>query len=267
MKLTKTADLRKGRTAQLNIKKLECKEGRNFAEVIFFGDLHLGHPTCLMDKAQPMLDYALENRAYVLLMGDLIECGLTGSIGDSVYAQNLDPQGQIEAVVELLQPLAKEGLILGLHEGNHEARIYKTSGVNVAKMMAGILRVPFLHSACWQLWRVGKQNYKVYSLHGSSGSRFVYTKIKSATDISHYFPRASIIAMGHVHDISVTSLERQDVSLKNKQVIYYKQYVVLTGHYLGYSLSYAQMKGLPPSRIGSPKLKLFANDHDVHSRT
>jgi len=70
MKLTKTADLRKGRTAQLNIKKLECKEGRNFAEVIFFGDLHLGHPTCLMDKAQPMLDYALENRAYVLLMGD-----------------------------------------------------------------------------------------------------------------------------------------------------------------------------------------------------
>jgi hypothetical protein len=266
MKLEKTNDLRKGRTVLLNVKELECKAGENYAEVIFFGDLHYAHPTCLIGKAREQLDWALENKVYVLLMGDLLECGITGSVGDSVYAQKINPQGQFDDVADLLEPLANAGLILGLHSGNHCDRIFKTTGINISKMMAGRLEVPYLGSACWHLFRVGKQNYKVYSLHGSSGSKFIYTKIKAATDIAHYFPDADLVAHAHIHDLGSIALERQDISLKDKQVIYRKQYVLLTGGYLGYKMSYAEMKGLPPAKIGSPKVKFISTEHDLHVR-
>jgi len=265
-KLEQTSDLRKGRTVLLNIRELECQKG-NYAEVLFFSDLHYGHPTCLLERAKETLDWALENRVYVMLLGDLIECGLTGSVGDSIYTQRLNPQGQFDDMVDILDPLAKAGLILGLHSGNHEDRIFKTSGVNISKMLAGTLRVPFLGSAVWNLFRVGKQNYKVYTLHGSSGSKFIYTKIKAATDISHYFPTADLICHAHIHDLGSIALERQDISLKDKQVIYRKQYILLTGGYLGYKQSYAEAKGLPPAKIGSPKVKFIATEHDLHVRT
>lgn len=254
--------LRRGRNVKLNYHDLP-PNGRNRVNIVFFGDLHAGHPTCLWDKAQAILDFCLERGYYVMLMGDLLECGITGSVGDSVYTQSLNPQGQMEAVIELLKPLAKAGLILGMHAGNHEHRIFKTTGINVAKNMAGWLEVPFLHSACWSLIRVGKQNYKIYSLHGATGSRFVHTKIKAATDISHFF-HAEIIAHAHVHDLASASIERQYIDMKNKQVAYWKQYIVLSGHYLGYDLSYAQEKGFPPSKVGSPKVQLYSDKWDVH---
>lgn len=265
-KLMPFANLRPGRPVTLNIKELKPRAGRDYAEVLFFGDLHLGHPSCLVKKAKENLDYCLKNGIYVQLMGDMIECGLTTSIGDSVYAQTLNPQQQVEELLEMLSPLAEAGLILGYIEGNHESRIYKSSGINVAKMISGYLQIPYLFAACWSLWRVGSQNYTVYALHGSTGSRFTPTKLKAALDVSHFF-YADIVAHAHVHEIVAHPFERQEVDLRNKVVRYKKQYVVVTGHYLGYKLSYAQGKGMPPSRVGSPKIKLFGDRHDIHEST
>lgn len=133
----------------------------------------------------------------------------------------------------------------------------------MGKNIAGWIGVPFLHSACWHLYRVGDNNYTFYTLHGASGSRFIYTKIKAATDISHYFS-ADVIIQGHVHDVASVSFERQCIDMRSKMVSYKKQYVVLSGHYLGYDLSYAQMKGMAPSKVGSPKIELFHDKWDIH---
>jgi len=261
MKLQAFGELRRGRPVEINRKELEY--GHNYAEVVFCGDWHLGHPNCLVERITELLDYALRNKVYVLLMGDLIEAGLTGSVGDSVYTQKLNPQQQVDRVIEILHPLVRKKLVLGLLEGNHEARILKATGINVAKMMAGTLGVPYLHEACWNVWRVGSQKYTIYALHGASGSKFIYTKLKAATDIAHYFPQADIVAHAHVHDIASVAIERQYVG---NGVNYRKQYVLLTGHYLGYRLSYAEAKGMPPSKVGSPKVKLVASEHDIHIR-
>ena len=115
--------------------------------------------------------------------------------------------------------------------------------------------------ACWNIIRVGKQTYTVYALHGASGSRFIYTKLKAATDISHYFS-ADLIAHAHVHDLASHTIERQAIS-KGK-VVYTKTHILLTGHYLGYDESYAQAKGMPPSKIGSPKAMFYGDSKDVH---
>jgi len=248
---------------RLNIRRLEPKKGKDYAEVLFFGDLHLGHPNCLVEKAQENIDYCLKNKIYMLIMGDLVECGLKDSVGDSVYMQKLNPQEQMDAVIEMLKPLADKGLILGLHCGNHEGRILQRTSLDVGKIIATSLAVPYLGYACWNLFKVGKQNYKVYSTHGSSGSRYPHTKLRAAIE-QNFYRNADIIAFAHVHDMIIHSIAKEDIDLRNKTVKTEKKHVIITGHYLSYSQSYAEMRGYPPSKTGSPKAKLYTNKKSIH---
>jgi len=255
--------LRPGRPVSINKHTLKCRPGKDYAEVLFFGDLHLGYPTTLLDKAKANLEYCVEKGIYVLGMGDLMECGTTSSIGDSVYQQKLNPHSQMEEVISLLAPVAKAGLLLGLLKGNHEDRISNATSINVTKIICGFLDVPYLFSARWSWFKVGKQNYTVYAIHGSTGSRFSHTKLKAAIDASRSF-RCDVFATGHTHDMISDTIEEQMVDYKNKIISYHKKLVIVTGHYLGYDMSYAQMKGYQMGKVGSPKVKFFRDEHDYH---
>jgi UDP-2,3-diacylglucosamine pyrophosphatase LpxH len=253
----------KKRQIRLNKVILKPKNKKDYSEILFFGDVHYGHPQCLDDEAKRMLKYAYEKGIYVLIMGDLIEAGLRDSVGDSVYQQKLNPQKQMEEMIEWLRPLAKKGLIIGIHEGNHEYRITKATGIDITKIMARILDIPYLGYSCWHLLKIGDQNYTMYTTHGTSSSKFKHTKMKAVMDLIQWID-ADIIAMGHVHSIASEPVIKQSVSLKNKIVDERKCYVVLTGSYLSWDRSYAQMKNMPITKIGSPKAKLFINKKDVH---
>ena len=253
----------RGRPIRLNKQRLELKRSKEYAEMILFGDLHFGHPCCDIERAKRQIKYCLEKGIYVLGMGDYIETGLRGSVGDSVYQQKLNPQKQMDFMIDFLKPLARKGLLLGLLIGNHEGRIQKDTSVNPVKIMAKILRVPYLGYACWNLFYVGDESYTIYTIHGTTGSRFDHTKLKAAIDISHYFD-ADIVAMAHVHSCIDDEILVHIVDRKRKMIVERKKFIVVTGHYLSYDDSYAQEKGLPPARLGSPKVKLFSKKHDVH---
>jgi len=210
-----------------------------------------------------MLDWAHKNGVYVLLMGDLLESGMRDSVGDSVYRQKLDPQEQMEEVIELLEPLADEGLILGLHMGNHEFRITKSTGIDVCKLMARILKVPYLGYSCWSILSVNRTRYTLYSTHGTGGSRFKHTKLKKAMDVAAHID-SDILAYGHLHSLAAESTIKQVFDRRKNKVTHKKQYVVLTGSYLRYDNSYAQMMDYPITRIGSPKAKLMSGEKDIH---
>lgn len=106
-----------GRPMRLNRVKLEVNS-KGYAPLLFFGDLHWGSPQCQIKQATAMLDWALREKVPTLLMGDLMEISLRDSVGHGVYQQKLNPQEQVEEMIELLTPLANAGLIIGLHEGN-----------------------------------------------------------------------------------------------------------------------------------------------------
>jgi len=255
-------DKQGGKTIRLNRTRLEVN-GKGYAELLFLGDIHYGHPGCDVERVQRMIDYCLKKHIYVLGMGDYIEAGLRNSVGDSVYMQNLNPQDQMDFITEQFQPLADANLLIGIHIGNHEGRILKDTSVNVASLIARMLRVPYLGYACWSLIYVGNQSYTVYSLHGSSGSRYVYTKLKALVDIAHNFD-ADILAMGHVHELANEAILVQQADKTRKMIIERKKFLLLTGHFLRYDDSYAQEKGYPMGKLGSPKVKLFSTKHDIH---
>lgn len=256
---------------RLNRRKLEYTVGEDYttsdsyATLFFWGDVHLGHPACDLDKAKHNLQFAIDHRFNILLMGDLLECATRNSVGDGVYIQKLNPQEQMEQMIDILKPAVEAGLVLGSHSGNHCARIQKDTGIDIMKLMCRELKIPYLGSACWNLFRVGQQNYTVYSMHGSSGSRFFYTKLKSLADISHNF-RADIIACGHTHELATEATVEQFIDLRSQTVQERKKYLVLTGSYLKYDDTYAQAKGYPMSKTGSPNIKLEMTAHRIHFR-
>jgi hypothetical protein len=248
---------------EIRLNKVTLLPNKNgMAEIIFFGDLHLGYPTCDKKKAQAMLDWALANKCYVIGMGDYMECGITGSVGD-VYQQTLNPQKQMDEVTEMFRPLAEAGLLIGLHTGNHEARIYKGTSIDPVSIMCKILGVPYLGYSCWTLISVGSQHYSMYSTHGAGGSRFKHTKLKAVMDLVAWI-QADIVAMGHVHTIVTEEIRQQHIDLRSRCVVETKCYVIETGAYMLWDGSYGQTANMPITTTGSPKIKLSGEKKDFH---
>ena|ERR1035437_3667827 len=249
-----------GRPIRLNQQKLIPKQGEDYAEVIFIGDVHYGSPQFDKPRFLNMLDYCLKNNLYVFLMGDLIELATRHSVGAGVYEQEYIGQAQYEQMIEWLKPLADKKLIIGSLNGNHEVRAYVLSGINVGKLIARELGVPYLGDACWNKFKVGSQSYSVYSLHGRTGSRFDGTALLALERISTSF-FCDLICMGHTHKMVSSTVIIQKV--ENGLVKEHKKTLLITGSYLKYDGGYGQTIGLPISKLGSPKVKLFSKRKDI----
>jgi len=249
-----------GRPIRLNRQVLKLTKHQKFVEVVFLGDVHIGSPQCDKKRFLGMVDYCLKNGVYVILMGDLLECATKGSVGAGVYEQDSNPSDQYEWVLEVLRPLAEDNLILGVHGGNHEERIYKDSGFNVSKALARELKVRYLGDACWSQFKVGGETYLLYTLHGRTGSRFDGTALLALERISVSF-YADLVAMGHAHKC-INSIVLQQ-RIVNGMVKEHKKHLIITGGYLKYDAGYGQTLGLPISKLGSPKVKFFSDRHDM----
>ena len=250
-----------GRPIRCNKRRIEVKRGKNYAEVMFLGDVHLGSPQCDIKRFQDMIDYAYHNSVYVHLMGDLIEMATRTSVGAGVYEQESVGETQFEDMVKRLKPLAAKKLILGTHRGNHEARVYDQTGIDISKALARELNIPYLGDACWSRFSVGKQTYSIYSLHGRTGCRFDGTALLALERLAVSFA-ADLVAMGHTHKcISSNIIYQKQV---NGVVKEFKKFLLITGSYLKYDGGYGQTLGLPISKLGSPKVKFFVDKHDIH---
>lgn len=142
----------------------------------------------------------------------------------------------------------------------HEERAYKSTGINIGKMFARELQVPYLADACWNKFRVGSQTYTIYSLHGRTGSRFDGTALLALERISTSF-FCDLIAMGHAHKMVSSTVIIQKI--ENGLVKEHKKTLLITGSYLKYDGGYAQTVGLPISKLGSPKVKFFSKKKDI----
>ncbi len=257
---TKKTDKIVGRPIRLNRQTLKVDKSKDYAEVAFIGDVHLGSPQYDKKRFEAVINSCLKQNIYVMLMGDLIEVGTKTSVGAGVYEQDFNGQSQYEQMVGYLKPLADKKLILGLHSGNHEQRIYQSTGVDIGKMMARELGVKYLGDACWSYFRVGKISYTIYSLHGRTGSRFDGTALLALERISTSF-FCDLIAMGHCHKmISSTVLIQKIV---NNLVVEHKKTLLITGSYLKYDGGYASAVGLPISKLGSPLVKFYSEKKDI----
>ena len=225
------------------------------------GDWHWGHPNCQKEKIIGYLDWAVENDALILLMGDLIENSTRASVGAGVYEQIQNPDDQIAEVLDLLEPY--RGSILGLLTGNHEERSFKDSGLDPTRTMARVLRLPYLRYGAFVRLYVQGTGYTIYATHGSSGSATSSGKLNAVKRLST-IADADVYLMGHMHELLLDTTIRKYVNLRTKTIQDRRQHFVVTGGFLTYEDSYSEMKCYSPSKIGSPRLRFSGEEHDVH---
>ena len=128
-------------------------------------------------------------------------------------------------------------------------------------MFARELGTRYLGDACWSRFKVGKQSYTIYSLHGRTGSRFDGTALLALERISTSF-FCDLIVMGHAHKLIYSTVLIQKI--ENFMVKEHKKTLLISGSFLKYDGGYGQTLGLPISKLGSPKVTFFSSRKDIH---
>lgn len=136
------------------------------------GDNHIGHTNSNIERLEEELDSIPNNPNHrILLMGDLIDCGTKDSIGASAYEQTMNPNKQLNAIVNLFSPFADQ--IDGSIQGNHEYRIMKTSGIDVMEQFCNQLDIPYLLYSGMVTYSIGmngaERAYNINMFHGTAG--------------------------------------------------------------------------------------------------
>jgi UDP-2,3-diacylglucosamine pyrophosphatase LpxH len=242
----------------LNHKKFDTEK----LVLSLIGDSHIGSKYFDEDLFKEIIDWSCENKAYAILMGDMIEAATRDSVGAGVYEQNEIIDKQITHFYKLITPLVDEGLVLGMHPGNHELRVYKSSGLDIAKMMCRELKIPYLGWGKLHYFKVGNEGYSLYTTHGSSGARMPHTKIKGVIDLANMVD-AQIYAMGHLHQLSHHVRNFYEINKRSRTVDEDQKHFVLTGSFLNHWGSYGHVMGYEPMRKGSPKIKLHGDEHKI----
>ena len=233
--------------------QLHCiDEKAPYIQAVPLGDIHFGDKSANLPRVKETVDWIADHEhARAILMGDLMNCATKSSVGAAVFDESFSGQEQYELMLELLGPIKDK--IYGSFIGNHEQRIINTTGYNVTKMLAKQMGHKYYGYGSFIKLNVSGKNYIIYGTHGCSGATLPYTKIKKVLDMSSYII-ADVYLYAHVHDIQVHTQEVKRVDMRKRIVERLKKYYILTGGYLNYEDSYAEMKNLRPAKQGSPTI-------------
>jgi len=221
-------------------------------------DAHYGSIACDVPTLLQDVEYIrTHDNVYTFLNGDLIENASKLSVASGVYEQNRMPNEQIADIIKILSPIAHK--ILFSIQGNHEERVYRHMGIDIGKLIAEKLKVPYFDEPIYAdlLWR----NYRwtLFSQHGASNSQTKGGKMNAATRPTEWLEFTNFIVYSHVHDKTsneVSCIVRDTI---NHRLIIKKQYVVILSAYLKYFHTYGSKKGWKPPTTGRSSLNIYSN--------
>jgi predicted phosphodiesterase len=221
------------------------------------GDWHLGSEHCDIKLINKQINEIKKDQtARIILMGDLAETATKESVGAGVYEQEQNAQQQMMRVKNLLYDVRH--LIDGVVTGNHEERIYKTSGFDLSLYLCQMLEIEnkYMRYQGIVAYVIGKRSYLVNVWHGSGGGGSAGASLNKLQKQSEYV-LADIYLMGHVHKRQVHTKQMiiPNPRYEKKEII--MQYFVATGSSLDYENSYAESAGMTPSQKGFTKIKMW----------
>lgn len=217
--------------------------------ILPLSDLHVGSKQFnedFFDEWIKMAERTKNKRIYCL--GDMIEFA-SKKVGDSSYNQVVNPNEQIDYVVDKLEPLKDD--IIYFTDGNHCQRATKEFQLDVGKIMADRLDVHYAHGFI-DTFKVNGKEYVVNGSHGNttSGRRdlSIGAIIRGTKDIE-----ADFYLRGHNHRLLYYyDFVNTNEGLKKKHYCY-------TGSFLNYAGSYAEKAGLNPLPAGYMVININRN--------
>jgi UDP-2,3-diacylglucosamine pyrophosphatase LpxH len=251
-----------------------------FIDLIPMGDVHVGLKCTDLKYFRSMVSWVLSDYdRYVIGMGDYMDSIIHTDKRfdiDLLDKNNNTIEKQIKTVVDLYKPLADEGRLLGMLEGNHEAKLRTHTQNKVLNQICEQLKVPNLGYESMLTLNIQcektkgeyttTQRYGIYATHGSGGSSSRsgrVGKLERLTQIAD----ADLYLMGHVHDCFITSDIRFRIC--GSKYVPYKYMCACTGGFLqsrttDETPTYLEQGNFKPLRVGVPKIQFHPKRHDIH---
>jgi predicted phosphodiesterase len=244
-------------------KNVDCNSKANIFEIVFIGDIHVGHRNAELKIFRNVLNYIQNHESVFWIgMGDYADAIVPQDERrfdfDAVDRRLLTPEEQYNFIYESFKPIADR--CLGLLTGNHDDVLrekYYHDWVDelafrLGVFYGGIASYIRLNFNCSKSCRT----LNFYLHHGYYTGRTKSGQINRLESMMASF-EADVYAMGHVHELAFTTSQTlyYNRSMKEKEKL---KYGILTGGFLrGYvedSISYIEKRMLRPTRLGSAKI-------------
>lgn len=232
-------------------------------ELVVFSDWHYSDPNSAHDLIQRDIDYVLSHdNAYCVLAGDLLNCAIRTGVSD-VYS-DLSPMVELNALTDMLKPVVAKGKIIGVVDGNHEARHYKTNGVDMTRLLCRSLGVESKYEpdALVIFLRFGRDVsgasrhrpvlYTVFLTHGFGGGRKEGGKLQRLADCAEIIDCDAYI-VGHTHLPAAMKVDFARTSPANSSITYAPHLFLNCAAKLRYG-GYGCRGGFKPANTDTPKI-------------
>ncbi len=249
------------------MKYLESAIDQPEAYIIPIGDCHIG------DRAfgkrglkllQGYLDWVKEHKnARIFLNGDIFNCASRNS-KTSPFETDSD---EYQRAIDIFKPYASQ--IIGANDGNHEARMFDEFGVSPLAFFCRELSIPYCKYSAVVRLMVGKRNtqgyredYYLYFHHTTGGGGSLGSKLNRVVKLRDIVEGIDVYVGSHNHTLITAP---QEVYYPTQHGVQKRQiWHVDAGSFLEYEDTYAEKGMLPPSKLGSPRLRFDSKKHDVH---
>ena len=229
-------------------------------ELVIFSDVHIGALEFLEKQFLEALKYCKNNNAKIILNGDIAENAIASgdSPGEKLLGQAQYPTDQVKYAMAKFKPFAKNGDILGITRGNHEARTRRESMLDICDVLAEALNIPYWGIGGYVVLNHGINRYVGAVQHGKSAGSNTWLELEK---LAKLYYDAEWGAMGHNHDFGHRVMTHFGVDSEGKEVPHHR-HLIRTGTYLGYA-EYVRNMCAPPGRVGSPILKFHKTEHKI----
>jgi predicted phosphodiesterase len=229
-------------------------------------DLHIGDPHFNESKFLQLRDWiAGQDKTDVILVGDILNCATKASKSD-IYGERLNPQEAKRKAVEILEPIRHK--IKGMVWGNHERRVYRESGIDVCEDVADRLGVEYAREGIVLVHKFkpyetkGNICYVTYATHGFGGGRTKGSKTNVVDKLSSIV-QADIYICGHTHFATAFKDSFFIPDLRANRIQRVTRTYVSAGSFLDYG-GYSEDMGLPPAKLGTPRIRLDGRKKNCH---
>ena len=240
--------------------------------IVPISDVHFGSALFSLKNWKKTMEMVKRTpNMFVLLNGDLCDIAIVGSKSD-VYSQIASPGDQRDWMIEQLTPIRDR--ILGMVSGNHENRIYNSTGLDISKDIAKALHVPYRPEGLITKISFGSGNkgmpnapfvYWCYQTHGYGGARTTAAKAVKVERTSTYI-HADFYVMSHDHVANAapvnymmpnnnTARVKQDTGFEQGTVVCHRKMLIKSNSYLKWG-GYGEAGGYSPNDLEAPIIKL-----------
>lgn len=242
-------------------------------EIHTFSDWHIGDKACDYDAIKEQITYIINTpNAYVICNGDLMNNATKNSVSDC-YAEVIPPMEQLQKLQQLLEPIKDK--ILMFTQGNHEARTYRSDGIDLTALLSQQLGLydRYTREGGVLFLRVGRLNrhahdrqvcYTIYCTHGSGGGRKEGAKAIRLADMASIVD-TDIYIHSHTHLPMVMKQNFYRIDTHNSAVAEIQKLFVNTSAQLKYG-GYGQTYEFRPANTTSPIIYLNGTKKEFTAR-